>query len=489
MRSRKKGGRGEEVIIIVVIVRHRDRTYAKMPLSPDKSERLRHYINSPSFEPCRRALKQVETISAPPTRECFYNVILQHLEANANGEFALSLPQLASVVLETWKAGNDLRAEMETRVGVRDEAVMNSVKEEYKEEEGIHAVNEEAVTNTVHSSNPNPNTNLDHRPRPPFLRLRPKPNVGRRRRGTQPEAKRIRIPMTAKATVHCQNTLPDSTTAKANVNRQYSLPNFLRILLWLVSFLLPPLVVLLPRFWVPVLQYLSLHFTDVLGPLVKYILPLISGFLSPAVAQIADLFQQLVKIYCDAFHLPCTDSSPDCEPITTTTITLPPLPCPTDCHVTPSTITLLGPCSLVDFDVLSSSVSVVFTSPPLLPISAGSLFLPSSTYSTVILPSLFLPSSTCSTTPSASVFLNSPLPPSPSFDSGFDLVVTPFSNAKLRASLLVGRSKYIRNRRSFASALPVAGLPYVLFILAFAFYLLYSSTSSFANRRHLSPAS
>jgi hypothetical protein len=104
---------------------------------------------------------------------------------------------------------------------------MNSVKEEYKEEEGIYAINEEAATNTVHNLNPNLNTNLDHRPRPPFLRLRPKPNVRRRRRGTQPEAKRIRIPMTAKATVYCQNTLPDSTTAKANVNRQYSLPNFL----------------------------------------------------------------------------------------------------------------------------------------------------------------------------------------------------------------------------------------------------------------------
>lgn len=97
---------------------------------------------------------QVETLSAPPTRERFYKVILQNLEANANGEFALSLPQLASVVLETWKAGNDLRAEIETRVGVRDEAVMNAVEEEeYKEEQGIHVVNEEAVTNNVHSSN------------------------------------------------------------------------------------------------------------------------------------------------------------------------------------------------------------------------------------------------------------------------------------------------------------------------------------------------
>jgi hypothetical protein len=388
-------------------------------------------MNSPSFEPCRRALKQAETLSAPPTRERLYKVILQHLEANANGEYDLSSPQLASVVLETWKAGNDLRAEMEMRVGVRDEAVMNAVKEENKEEGGIHAVNEEAVTNTAHSSNPNPNTNLDHRPRPPSLRLRPKPNVGRRSRGTQTEAKRIRIPTTAKATVNCQNTLPNSTTAKANVHRQ-TLPNFLQILRWLASFLLPPLVVLLPRFWVPVLQYLWPHLTDVFGPLVKYILPLITGFLSPMAAQVADLFQQLVKTYCDAFHLSCTDNPLDCEPITTTTtITLPNLPCPPDCIVTSSTITLTGPCSLVDFDVLSSSVSVVFTSLPFLPHSAGSLFLPSNTYPAVILPSLFLPSSTCPPTPSLSVFLKSPLPSSPSFDSGFDLVATPSFDAKV----------------------------------------------------------
>lgn len=192
-------------------------------------------MNSPSFEPCRRALKQAETLSAPPTRERLYKVILQHLEANANGEYDLSSPQLASVVLETWKAGNDLRAEMEMRVGVRDEAVMNAVKEENKEEGGIHAVNEEAVTNTAHSSNPNPNTNLDHRPRPPSLRLRPKPNVGRRSRGTQTEAKRIRIPTTAKATVNCQNTLPNSTRAKANVHRQ-TLPNFYRFFAGLLLF-------------------------------------------------------------------------------------------------------------------------------------------------------------------------------------------------------------------------------------------------------------
>ena len=97
------------------------------------------------------------------------------------------------------------------------------------------------------------------------------------------------------------------------------------------------------------LQYLWPHLTDVLGPFVKYILPLITGFLSPMAAQVADLFQQLVKTYCDAFQLSCIDSPPDCEPImTTTTITLPNLPCPSDCNVTPSTITRPGPCSLVE---------------------------------------------------------------------------------------------------------------------------------------------
>ncbi|PMD12830.1 hypothetical protein NA56DRAFT_452889 [Hyaloscypha hepaticicola] len=86
-------------------------TRKKKCLSPAQSDRLRTYIVSPSFEPCRRTLTRLlpsTSLPSPELRARAHRAILLHLTAYDDSAREVPLDTLAGAVLDTWQACRDL---------------------------------------------------------------------------------------------------------------------------------------------------------------------------------------------------------------------------------------------------------------------------------------------------------------------------------------------------------------------------------------------